>query len=105
MEQFLINALMDNLPDHIYFKDVESRYMRINNVQAKSLGLNDPAQAVGKRNFDFFTDEHECSRTMMMNRILFKQDSYNWEEKLTRPDRPDTWSSTTKLPMFDNDGK
>ena len=49
---------MDNLPDHIYFKDRESRFIRINKALAEFLGLNDPAQAVGKTDFDFFTGEH-----------------------------------------------
>src|SRR5659263_710627 len=57
-EQYLMHTLMDNLPDHIYFKDRESRFIRINKSMAKFLGLNDPEQAVGKTDGDFFTSEH-----------------------------------------------
>src|SRR5450759_598888 len=57
-EQYLINSLLDNLPDHIYFKDLESRFIRINKSMAQFLGLDDPDEAVGKRDFDFFTGEH-----------------------------------------------
>jgi PAS domain S-box-containing protein len=35
-EQFLINALMNNLTDHVYFKDLESRFIRNNRAHALS---------------------------------------------------------------------
>src|SRR5664279_1884362 len=57
-ERFLLQALMNNVPDHIYFKDRESRIIRIANSQAAVFGFNDPGQAVGKTDFDFFTEEH-----------------------------------------------
>jgi PAS domain-containing protein len=57
-EQYLIDALLNNLPDHVYFKDRESRFIRINKSQAQFFGLNEAAQAVGKTDFDFFTGEH-----------------------------------------------
>ena len=57
-EQYFMRALMDNLPDHIYFKDTHSRFIRISKSQSDRFGLSDPAQAVGKTDFDFFTEEH-----------------------------------------------
>src|SRR5207237_1943037 len=57
-ERHLLHALMDNLPDAIYFKDAASRFLRINKALAASFGLGDAAQAVGKTDFDFFTEEH-----------------------------------------------
>ncbi|NLF52070.1 MAG: PAS domain S-box protein, partial [Leptolinea sp.] len=35
IEQVLINNLMNSLPDKIYFKDLESRFIRINNATAR----------------------------------------------------------------------
>ncbi|MEA3341382.1 MAG: GAF domain-containing protein, partial [Chloroflexota bacterium] len=60
-EQYLLNALMDNVPDHIYFKDAEGRFTRINKAYAEQFGLSDPAQVVGKTDFDFLTEEHAQS--------------------------------------------
>src|SRR5271157_1988982 len=47
-ERDLLQALMDNLPDYIYFKDVHSRFVRINRAHARHLGLGNPGEAIGK---------------------------------------------------------
>jgi two-component system sensor histidine kinase/response regulator len=61
-EIFLLQTLMDNVPDSIYFKDRDSRFTRINRYAAERFGIADPAQAVGRTDFDYFTDEHAASR-------------------------------------------
>ena len=98
-EQYLMHTLMDNLPDHIYFKDRESRFIRINKALSQFLGLNDPSLAVGKTDFDFFTGNMQ-SRHTKMNKISFRTGQLlSMEEKETHHDRPDTWVSTIKLPL------
>src|SRR5665647_2990587 len=115
-EQFLINALMNNLSDYVYFKDRESRFIRINKSHAASFGLDDPALALGKTDFDFFTGEHaqqafEDEQTIIRTgqflskeqKIIRTGQLLSTEEKETYHDRPDTWASTIKLPLIDND--
>lgn len=103
-EQYLINSLLDNLPDHIYFKDMESRFIRINKSMAQFLGLNDPDQAVGKRDFDFFTGEHAKQAYEDEQNIIRTGQPLGIEEKETYPDRPYTWVSTIKMPLRDKAG-
>ena len=57
-ERYLLRTLMDTVPDSIYFKDAAGRFIRISKALAKRFGLSDPALAVGKTDFDFFTEEH-----------------------------------------------
>src|SRR5438477_7014552 len=57
-EIFLLETLMDNVPDSIYFKDRHSRFTRINRYAAVRFGLASPALAVGRTDFDFFAPEH-----------------------------------------------
>ena len=56
-ESSLLQALMDNIPDAIYFKDTESRFTRVNS-HAPYRGDKDPADVIGKTDFDFFVEEH-----------------------------------------------
>ena len=50
-EQFLINALMNNISDHVYFKDLNSRFIRTNRAHALSFGLSDPQHVIWKNRF------------------------------------------------------
>ncbi len=105
-ERYLLHTLMDNLPDSIYFKDAESRFLRLNRALAGRFGLGDPAQALGKTDFDFFTDEHarqafeEEQELMRTGRPVVGE-----EEKETWPDGRVTWVSTTKMPLRDQRGR
>jgi PAS domain S-box-containing protein len=104
-ERHLLHTLMDNLPDVIYFKDRESRFTRINQALAKSFGLGDPAQAVGKRDFDFFTGEHaEQAFADEQEIVRTGQPVLGKEEKETWPDGHVTWVSSTKMPLRDARG-
>jgi PAS domain S-box-containing protein len=104
-EQNLMYNLMDNLPDHIYFKDMDSRFIRTNKSHALSFGLDDPEQVVGKSDFDFFAPEaaHQAlgDELAVINTGL----PIKKEEKLTRKDFSDAWFDVIKMPLHDKHGK
>ena len=104
-EQFLINALMNNLSDHVYFKDLNSKFIRTNKSQTISFGLNDPEQVIGKSDFDFFTEKAANQAFEDEQAIIKTGQSILKEEKLTRKDCSDVWFSAMKMPLRDNDGK
>ncbi|MBN2013240.1 PAS domain S-box protein [candidate division KSB1 bacterium] len=104
-ERILLRTLMENVPDHIYFKDADSRFVMISNSQAEIFHLNDPNLVIGKTDFDFFTEEHARSAFETEKKIMQTgQPIVGIEEKETWPDRPDSWVSTTKLPLRDEKG-
>ncbi len=103
-EQYLMYALMNNVPDSIYFKDRASRFIRIGKAQAKLFGLSDPSEAEGKTDFDFFTEEHARQAYNDEQEIIRTGQPMSKEEKETWADRPDTWASTSKLPLHDKEG-
>jgi PAS domain S-box-containing protein len=103
-ERYLLKELMDNAEEDIYFKDRDGRFLRINRHHATRFGLGDPALAVGKTDFDFFTPEHaqqarDDEQTVMRSGRPFIQ-----EEKETWPDGRETWAATIKLPLRDAAG-
>jgi sigma-B regulation protein RsbU (phosphoserine phosphatase) len=104
-ERDLLHTLMDNLPDTIYFKDTESRFTRVNKAQAKTLRINDPAEAVGKSDFDYFVIDHARVAFAEEKEILSTGKALvNKVEKVGRPDGTVTWFSSTKVPIFDKNG-
>src|SRR5262249_27353219 len=104
-ERNLLHALMDNSPDHIYFKDLESRFIRVNRTMARHFGLDSPADAVGKSDRDFFAAEHADEALRDEQEVMRTgQPIVSKEEREVWPDGRETWVSTTKLPLCDPDG-
>lgn len=105
-ERQWLQTLLDNMPDSIYFKDRESRFIRVGAGMAKKFGLATSEDVIGLTDADVFTAEHakpardnelEIMRTgiPVINRI----------ERETWPDREDTWCTSTKLPLRDASGE
>lgn len=104
-QELLLRTLLSSTPDHIYFKDTESRFLAISKTLAKHFGIKDPAEALGKTDFDFFSDEHARQAYDDEQRIMRTGEALlNAEEKETWPDRPDTWVLTSKMPLRDAEG-
>jgi PAS domain S-box-containing protein len=98
-------TLMDAIPDHIYFKDRESRFLRINRAMAEWFALSDPSEAEGKSDEDFFTAEHAQQALRDEQEIMRTGEPLvNAEEKETWPTGGETWVSTTKLALRDETG-
>ncbi len=105
-ERSLLHALMDNIPDSIYFKDRDSRFLRISRAQADKFCLASPEEAIGQSDADIFTEEHAQEALADEREIMSTgQPVVARVEKETWPNRPDTWVSTTKMPLRDNDGR
>jgi len=105
-EQGLLRSLMDNITDHIYFKDEQSRFIRISKNHADVFKLKSTDDAIGKTDFDFFTKEHAEKAFKDEQRILQTGEPLiGIEEKETWLDGRESWASTTKIPLRDKTGK
>ncbi|MCA8987988.1 MAG: PAS domain-containing protein, partial [Planctomycetaceae bacterium] len=105
-ELSLLHALLSNIPDSIYFKDRDSRFLRINKSMAEKFGLKSPEDAVGKTDRDFFTTEHAEQALADEQQIMATgQPVVAQVERETWPDRSDTWCSTTKMPLRSTSGE
>ena len=104
-ERYLLNFLLDNVPEYFYFKDDQSRFIRLSSSLAHSFGLNDPAEAIGKTDADYFSAEHARLAFENEQEIIRTGKTLSIEEKETWADQPDTWVLTTKMPMFNEEGK
>lgn len=105
-ESDFLHTLMDNTPDHIYFKDIESKFIRINRSLANRFGLKNPAEAIGKSDFDFFTREHAQQAYQDERTVIDSGKPLEGkQEKETWLGGQDTWVSTTKVPIRDRSGR
>ncbi len=98
-------TLMDNIPDMIYFKDAESRFLQVSKAFATRHGFTDPEQLIGKTDFDIFSEDHARPAFEDEQRILRTGiPIIDLEEEETWSDRPSAWVSTTKMPLLDKAG-
>jgi PAS domain S-box-containing protein len=105
-ERDLLQALMDNIPDLIYYKDPSSKFTRINKAHTAFLGLKDPKEAVGKTDFDFFTPEHsQNAYTDEQEIVKTGTPVINKIEKIRRADGQFRWVTATKMPIKDKNGQ
>ena len=106
VDSVLLRLLMDTSPDRIYFKDLQSRFVRNNAAHARSLGAASPEQCAGKTDFDFFSHEH-AGRAFADEQEIIRSGLpvIAKIERLTRLDGTKGWASTTKLPWRDASGR
>jgi PAS domain S-box-containing protein len=103
---FLLQNLLENTPDIIYFKDLESRFILINQAAAKLFKLKSPNEAIGKTDFDIFTEEHAGAAFADEQEIIRTGNPIvDKEEKETWADGTISWVSTTKMPLRNREGE
>jgi PAS domain S-box-containing protein len=105
-EQFFMGTLMDNIPDAIYFKDRESRFIRVNRALARYFGCSDPEEVLQRSDGDYFTAERAAETRADEERIMATGEPMVWaEERQLWPDGRLTWVTTSKLPLCDDTGE
>jgi len=100
------SALINNIPDTVYFKDLELRFTRVNPAQASMLGVPNPEQAVGKTDLDFFVGPSAESAWEDDLRVIRDGESIIGRlEHIVNREGQSRWFSATKIPMRDTSGK
>ncbi len=105
-ERDVLQSLMDTIPDRIFFKDEHGRFLRINAAMARFHGLSDPAEAVGKSDFDYF-DEAEASLFTEDDRRVMEQGApiLDKMQEIHRPSGSTEYSTVSKVPVRDSEGR
>ncbi len=105
-EYSMLRALIDNMPDFMYVKDIHSRFVVANAHQAHEVGEDSPEKLLGKTDFDFFPHELACA--------YFRDEQYvvrsgkplhDREEKSRSRDGSELDVLTTKVPVRDHRGR
>jgi PAS domain S-box-containing protein len=106
VERRFLRALLDNLPDAIYFKDNQSHFIKASKALANQLEANSPEELVGKSDFDFFLKAHA-------------QPAFDDEQEIIRTGKPlvgkvekeilrdgkESWALTSKMPLRNEAGE
>ena len=106
VERSWLRTMIDQVPDYLYIKDRDARFVIANRAVAADLGHGDPNTLIGKSDLDvhppqlarrYYEDDMGVIRS---GRALIDHEEY-----VVRPDGTQLWLSTSKLPLRNPEGQ
>lgn len=110
MEQLLklsklqLRTILDNMPFMAWLKDVDGRFLEVNELHARSTGLGSPANVIGKTDADIWpwdlADKYRSDDlNVMQTRQKIQAEEIGLDEGLIR------WYQTVKVPVIGHNGE
>jgi two-component system cell cycle sensor histidine kinase/response regulator CckA len=100
--QHLLQTIMNHVPDYIYFKDLQGRFMRVNTAFANQFGNCEPDQMIGKTDFNYLNEE-AAKESFEDEQCIIRtgQPMLGKEEHEAWLDGREWWVLTSKMPFRD----
>ena len=96
----LLQSLLDNIPDSIYFKDKEGRFIKVNKAKAKHSNTTSE-KMIGKTDLDFFLKDVAVKSIEDDEKIVKTgKPIVNKVEKINDDKGTERWILTTKIPRY-----
>jgi two-component system cell cycle sensor histidine kinase/response regulator CckA len=97
-------ALLDNLPDLVFLKDLDSRFVAVNEPLAQAFGVS-AKEMIGKTDFDFFPKDQAERHRVDDNAALERGERMVVEAQIKGANGAPSWIETTTKPYRDASGK
>ena len=106
-ERELLQIIIENIPDQIYVKDTQGRFLLCNMPGAINAGCRSQEDIIGKTDFDFFSPENAKHFFEIEQALLKSGESLINHENYLPPEMAGgpTWALNTKVPFKDRNGK
>lgn len=104
MEKQILDLFINNVPQFVFWKDLNCVYLGSNENFAKSAGFDSPDQLIGKTDYDlpWSKEEADFFRETDLKVMSSKKPQLNFEEPMTLKDGSTRWLSTSKTPLLEN---
>lgn len=104
-ERFLLRQLIDHIPVQVYFKDLQSRIVMVNQGMAEWMGFSDTSELIGKHDSDFFDEDHWKPAEKDEHHIIETGQPITGKlERETWNEGEETWVLTSKFPWRSRHG-
>jgi diguanylate cyclase (GGDEF)-like protein/PAS domain S-box-containing protein len=102
----MLQTILNTIPQRVFWKDRNCTYVGCNRAFATDAGLNNPAEIIGKSDFELAWSG-TADRDRADDKRIMEQGStkLNFDETRSRPDGSLLWLRTSKLPLSDREGK
>jgi PAS domain S-box-containing protein len=102
----LLDAMLKTLPDYFYFKDINSKFLRVSESMVNLFNVNSSEEIIGKDDFDFHPKEDAQRYFDEEQEIIKKGEGFIDDIRQGVDEKGDElWTSVTKLPMYDDTGQ
>jgi diguanylate cyclase (GGDEF)-like protein/PAS domain S-box-containing protein len=99
-ERDLLRALIDQVPDLLFVKDCESRFVLANTATARDVGQSESDSLIGKTDLDFYEEHLARQYLRQEHAVMFQGLVYvDVEERSWDRSSGERWHSATKLPL------
>ncbi len=105
-QKALLDAMLRTLPDYFYFKDTNSKFLRVSESMVKLFDARSSEEIIGKDDFDFHPKK-EAQRYFDEEQKIIKTGKGFIDDIRQGIDEngDELWTSVTKLPMYDDTGQ
>lgn len=101
----MLQLVLDHIPQRIFWKDTNFKYLGCNKPFAIDAGLNEPSEIIGMDDFELSWKKtaklYRADDTFVMQS---KQPKLKYQEPLDKADGSMMWLETNKLPLLDKNG-
>jgi len=96
--------IVESAHDAIFFKDLKSRYIVVNNKTLESFGLSHK-EVIGKNDLEIMSDKQEARINIENDQLVFKTGKpTKFSKHMTGADGKEYWFEAVKVPQYDNNG-
>ena len=104
-EHHLLLSIIDTIPDHVYVKDVDGRFILDNAAHREMYGPKTDGTTTGRTVFDYYSAEEAARFDDDDRRVIeMGEGIFNHEDPRLQEDGSELWIQTTKVPLRDTDG-
>jgi PAS domain S-box-containing protein len=103
----MLSMILNNIPQSVFWKDAEGKYLGCNRVFAETIGLDSPEMIKGLTDYDLPWPGEEADAYRSDDRQVIESNiqKLNIVEPLQKPDGTRLWVDTSKIPLRDKTGK
>ncbi len=97
--------IINNIPQGVFWKDVNLVYLGCNKQFAEAAGLHSPEEIIGKTDYELPWEPAQTEHYRKIDRQVLRNGEgiYNLVESLTASDGSLRWNRVDKVPLFDRE--
>ncbi|MFX1311677.1 MAG: PAS domain S-box protein [Promethearchaeota archaeon] len=103
----MFQLVLDNIPQHIFWKNIDSNYFGCNKNFARVAGVDHPENIVGKTDFDLAWKFEEAESFYEIDRLVMESGTPEFHviEPQLQADGKQAWLDVNRIPLRDSEDK